>query len=43
MAANAVATHVAGALLASGVLAAAAAVGTVALARYRIREILVEK
>lgn len=43
MAAAAVATHVAGALLVSGVLAAAAAVGTVALARYRIRELLSQK
>jgi hypothetical protein len=40
MAAAAVATHAAGALLVSGVLAAAAAVGTLALARYRIRELL---
>lgn len=43
MAAAAVGTHVAGALLSSGVLAAAAAVGTVALARYRIRELLFQK
>jgi hypothetical protein len=43
MAAAAVATHPAGALLASGVIAAAAAVGTVALARYRIRELFSQK
>ncbi len=39
MAAADVAPHAAGALLVSGVLAPAAAVGTVALARYRIREL----
>jgi hypothetical protein len=43
MAAAAVAPHAAGALLASGVLAAAIAVGTVALARYRIRELFAQK
>jgi hypothetical protein len=43
MAAAAVETQVAAALLVSGVLAAAAAVGTVALARYRIRELLSQK
>jgi hypothetical protein len=43
MAAADVRPHVAGALLVSGVLAPAAAVGTVALARYRIRELFSQK
>ena len=43
MAAADVTSHAAGALLVYGVLATAAAVGTVALARYRIRELFSEK